>query len=61
MGTSGGMARRVEQEEKSMEYVKLGRSGLDVSRLCLGTMGFGDPERSAGATRMPGAALSAGV
>lgn len=55
------MARRVEQEEKSMEYVKLGRSGLDVSRLCLGTMGFGDPERSAGATRMPGAALPARV
>ncbi|HBU82396.1 MAG TPA: aldo/keto reductase [Paenibacillus sp.] len=28
-----------------MEYVKLGRSGLDVSRLSLGTMGFGVPER----------------
>ena len=28
-----------------MEYVKLGSTGLDVSRLCLGTMGFGDPER----------------
>lgn len=26
-----------------MEYVKLGNTGLDVSRLCLGTMGFGDP------------------
>jgi aryl-alcohol dehydrogenase-like predicted oxidoreductase len=26
-----------------MEYTKLGRSGLDVSRLCLGTMGFGRP------------------
>jgi aryl-alcohol dehydrogenase-like predicted oxidoreductase len=25
-----------------MEYVKLGNTGLDVSRLCLGTMGFGD-------------------
>ena len=25
-----------------MEYVKLGNSGLDVSRLCLGCMGFGD-------------------
>ncbi|WP_125681680.1 aldo/keto reductase [Levilactobacillus yonginensis] len=24
-----------------MDYVKLGRTGLDVSRLCLGTMGFG--------------------
>ncbi|GGN94894.1 aldo/keto reductase [Saccharibacillus kuerlensis] len=28
-----------------MEYVKLGRSGLDVSRLSLGTMSFGIPER----------------
>ncbi|APX33729.1 oxidoreductase [Brachybacterium sp. P6-10-X1] len=28
-----------------MDSVKLGRSGLDVSRLCLGTMGFGDRER----------------
>lgn len=25
-----------------MEYVKLGHTGLDVSRLCLGCMGFGD-------------------
>ena len=28
-----------------MEYVKLGRTGLEVSRLCLGCMSFGDPER----------------
>ncbi|MEK3806960.1 aldo/keto reductase [Bacillus sp. FSL H8-0547] len=28
-----------------MKYVKLGRSGLDVSQLCLGCMGFGVPER----------------
>jgi 1-deoxyxylulose-5-phosphate synthase len=27
-----------------MEYVKLGNTGLDVSRLCLGCMSFGDPE-----------------
>ncbi|KYG97076.1 aldo/keto reductase [Paenibacillus polymyxa] len=26
-----------------MEYVKFGNTGLDVSRLCLGCMGFGDP------------------
>ena len=26
-----------------MEYVKLGRTGLDVSRLCVGGMGFGAP------------------
>lgn len=28
-----------------MEYVKLGRTGLDVSRLCLGCMSYGVPER----------------
>ncbi|MBB6692803.1 aldo/keto reductase [Cohnella xylanilytica] len=28
-----------------MEYVKLGNTGLDVSRLCLGCMGFGVAER----------------
>ncbi|WEG14795.1 aldo/keto reductase [Pullulanibacillus sp. KACC 23026] len=28
-----------------MEYVKLGRTGMEVSRLCLGCMSFGVPER----------------
>ncbi|GAB2532502.1 aldo/keto reductase [Gracilibacillus alcaliphilus] len=28
-----------------MDYVKLGKTGLDVSRLCLGCMGFGDANR----------------
>jgi aryl-alcohol dehydrogenase-like predicted oxidoreductase len=28
-----------------MEYVKLGRTGLDVSRLCLGCMSYGVPSR----------------
>lgn len=28
-----------------MEYVKLGHTGLDVSRLCLGCMSYGIPER----------------
>ena len=28
-----------------MEYVKLGNTGLDVSRICLGCMGFGDPTK----------------
>lgn len=27
-----------------MEYVKLGNTGLDVSRICLGCMGFGDAQ-----------------
>jgi 1-deoxyxylulose-5-phosphate synthase len=28
-----------------VEYTKLGNTGLDVSRICLGCMGFGDAER----------------
>jgi 1-deoxyxylulose-5-phosphate synthase len=28
-----------------MDYVKLGRTGLEVSRICLGCMSFGEPER----------------
>jgi aryl-alcohol dehydrogenase-like predicted oxidoreductase len=26
-----------------MNYLKLGRTGLDVSRICLGCMSYGDP------------------
>src|SRR5215207_7976681 len=36
-----GDLRRV----RLMEYVKLGNTGLDVSRLCLGCMSYGIPER----------------
>ncbi len=28
-----------------MEYVKLGRTGLEVSRICLGCMSYGTPDR----------------
>src|ERR671927_1079491 len=28
-----------------MEYTKLGNTGMKVSRICLGCMGFGDAER----------------
>jgi aryl-alcohol dehydrogenase-like predicted oxidoreductase len=30
-----------------MDYVKLGATGLEVSRICLGCMSFGEPERGA--------------
>ncbi len=29
----------------AMDYVKLGRTGVDVSRICLGCMTFGEPDR----------------
>src|SRR5919202_6612577 len=35
----------MERKENHMEYTKLGNTGLDVSRICLGCMGFGDAER----------------
>ncbi|EMG28647.1 hypothetical protein X560_1190 [Listeria fleischmannii 1991] len=28
-----------------MEYVKFGNTGMDVSKICLGTMGFGDADK----------------
>ena len=31
-----------------MEYVKLGHSGIDVSRICLGMMSFGKPGKENG-------------
>src|SRR5579872_7459623 len=37
------MTKKVE--ERAMDYVRLGRSGLKVSRICLGCMSFGVPER----------------
>jgi aryl-alcohol dehydrogenase-like predicted oxidoreductase len=30
-----------------MEYVKLGSTGMDVSRICLGCMSYGEPEQGA--------------
>lgn len=44
-----------------MEFRRLGRSGLKVSEICLGTMTFGHGTDTAEAERMVGAALDAGV
>lgn len=44
-----------------MEYTYLGRSGLKVSRLCLGTMNFGVDTDEKEAFRIMDAALDAGV
>src|ERR1700756_4226153 len=35
-----------------MEYVKLGRTGLEVSRICLGCMSYGAPDRGNHAWRI---------
>lgn len=44
-----------------MQYTRLGRSGLKVSRLCLGTMNFGPETEDKEAYRIMDAALDAGV
>ncbi len=36
-----------------MDYVKLGKTGLDVSRVCVGCMSFGDPNRGNHAWTLP--------
>src|SRR5215217_9275779 len=45
----------------SMEYTHLGRSGLSVSRLCLGTMNFGWKTEEADAHAIMDRALAEGV
>lgn len=44
-----------------MEYTHLGRSGLLVSKLCLGTMAFGNSCDEKEAHRIMDAALDAGI
>src|SRR5260370_2444633 len=44
-----------------MDYRRLGRSGLKVSEICLGTMTFGNGADQDEANRMVGTALDAGV
>ena len=44
-----------------MEYRRLGRCGLKVSEICLGTMTFGHGTNATEAERMVGTALDAGV
>jgi aryl-alcohol dehydrogenase-like predicted oxidoreductase len=44
-----------------MQYTRLGRSGLRVSRLCLGTMNFGPHTSEADSFRIMDAALAHGI
>ncbi len=36
-----------------MEYVRLGQTGMEVSRICLGCMTYGDPNRGAHTWTLP--------
>ncbi len=44
-----------------MEYRRLGRSGLNISKLALGTMNFGNPTDKAASFKIINAALDAGI
>src|SRR5262245_36549409 len=44
-----------------MQYTRLGRTGLTVSRLCLGTMNFGPHTSEADSHALMDAALEAGI
>jgi len=44
-----------------MQYEPLGRTGVKVSRLCLGCMNFGGPTDQTEARRIMGAAVDTGV
>src|SRR5882757_5606503 len=52
---------RRRRRAHSMDYRRLGRSGLKVSEICLGTMTFGNGADEAEAARMVHAAFDAGV
>ena len=44
-----------------MEYTYLGRTGLQVSRLCLGTVNFGRHASEEDSSRVMSRALEAGI
>ena len=44
-----------------MEYRSLGRTGVQVSPLCLGAMNFGGPTNEADSIAIVDAALDAGI
>jgi len=41
------------RERTYMDYVRLGRTGMEVSRICLGCMTYGDPNRGAHTWTLP--------
>ena len=48
-------------EKTAMQYTKLGRTGLKVSRLCLGTMNFGPQTNEADSFAIMDRALELGI
>src|SRR5690349_4727271 len=57
----GSLAGQSSRGTRGMEYRRLGRSGLKVSPICLGTGMFGGPADEATARRMVARAAEAGI
>src|SRR5260370_18799175 len=53
--------RRSHSEDQPMQYRQLGRSGLKISPICVGTMMFGGPTDEATSSRIVAKAREAGV
>src|SRR2546427_9606990 len=56
-----GAREQTDCKETSMQYRNLGRSGLKVSPICLGTMMFGGPTDEATSMRITAKARDAGI
>jgi aryl-alcohol dehydrogenase-like predicted oxidoreductase len=56
-----GFSALFERKGKYMQYTHLGRTGLEVSRLCLGTMNFGPECSEAESVRIMDHALEQGI
>src|SRR3954453_14074860 len=56
-----GSVYLLESSRISMQYTHLGRTGLEVSRLCLGTMNFGPQTSEADSFAIMDAALEQGI
>jgi aryl-alcohol dehydrogenase-like predicted oxidoreductase len=53
--------RLYQRDAEKMEYTHLGRSGLNVSRLCLGTMNFGPQTEEVASHAIMDSALESGI
>src|SRR3954449_3551309 len=56
-----GEGAHLDQRIQPMQYRQLGRSGLKISPICLGTMMFGGPADEATSTRIVAKAREAGI
>src|SRR5436853_535526 len=61
LSVSGRLCSHLTRGEQTMNYTQLGRTGLSVSRLCLGTMNFGPQTGEADSFAIMDRALELGI